>query len=171
MCYGYTLPSAIMAGPECLHESASDVRGRSYVPKMNGLPYTPLFAMDIQKGMGNPLRLFNSVTLLGIIEIASLISSMVILSHSSSIALRNSVGSRISPRFFSLCLIVLQIVSMGLRSGDSEGFDSHWMPNRLFACLGLLSALPRVPWLLSLSSKSIQFGFQFGATTPSKITT
>jgi hypothetical protein len=108
-----------------------------------------------QKGIGNPLRSFYSATLLGIESIALLISSKVILSHSSRIALRNSVPSRISPLFFSLCLIVLQIVSMGLRSGDSGGFDSHLMPNRLFACLHLLSLTPRVPWLLSLSFKSI----------------
>jgi hypothetical protein len=58
-----------------------------------------------------------------------------------------------SPLFFSLCLIVLQIVSMGLRSGDSRGFNSHLMPNCLFACLHSLSLTLHVLWLLSLSSR------------------
>jgi hypothetical protein len=91
-----------------------------------------------------PKRSFRLVTLSGMVEMALLISSMVILSHSSWIACFNASVEKMTPLLFNLCLIVRQRVSMGLRSGEFDGWASHLIPSLLLACLTLLSTWPFV---------------------------
>jgi hypothetical protein len=71
------------------------------VPKIMIVLATPQITACIQKGIGNPSRSNMEVTLSGIEDITSLISSIVILSHSSSIARRTSGNRDEMTDFFS----------------------------------------------------------------------
>ena len=47
-------------------------------------------------------------------------------------------SSKMTPLDFKRCFIILQIVSIGLRSGELTGFIFHWIPRRALSALTLL---------------------------------
>jgi hypothetical protein len=79
-------------------------RGRRKVPEIVGLPAPPCCYSYLQNGIGALLRSNTAFTRSNIVLIALLISSNVILSHSASIARRNSAELKIEPRFFNLII-------------------------------------------------------------------
>ena len=96
-----------------------------------------------------------------------IISSNMILSHSSLIARRNSSLWLINPRFLSLDFTDLQIVLIEFKSGDSRRLRSYFIPKRSLPYFIFEFSFPRVLYAALLSSRSIYCVRVVNRTLPS----